>query len=121
MAIKKPGTARTARRLRTKRGIRQKISGTAERPRLTVFRSNRNIYAQLIDDVAGQTLASASTLEAGHEAASPVASGEVVGMRLAERALQSGIQSVVFDRNGYRYHGRIKSLAEGARKGGLTF
>ncbi len=121
MTTRKPGTPKTARRLRSKRGIRRKVSGTAERPRLMVFRSNRHVYAQLIDDVAGHTLVSASTLEEGHPAASPVASSETVGLRLAERALQSGIRSVVFDRNGYRYHGRVKSLAEGARKGGLTF
>ena len=121
MPNKKPGTPLAARRLRTKRSIRRRVGGTAERPRLTVFRSNRNIYAQLIDDVTGHTLVSASTLEKGHEAPNPITSGEVVGARLAERALNSGIKTVVFDRNGYRYHGRIKSLAEGARSGGLTF
>ena len=120
MASRKPGLPRLARRLRTKRSIRSKVFGTAERPRLTVFRSNRNIYAQLVNDREGHTLISASTLEKGHEAPNPVAAGEAVGLRLAERALSTGISQAVFDRNGYRYHGRVKSLAEGARKGGLA-
>ena len=120
MAFRKPGSARLARRLRTKRGIRKKISGTAERPRLTVFRSNRNIYAQLIDDSAGHTVAAASTLEEGKKASDPVKAGHEVGQKLAERAKEKGITQVVFDRNGYRYHGRVKSLAEGAREGGLV-
>ena len=79
------------------------------------------MYAQLIDDLKGHTLASASTLEEGHEAPSPLAAGSLVGEKLAERAQAKGITSAVFDRNGYRYHGRVKSLAEGARKGGLVF
>ncbi|MDE2732497.1 MAG: 50S ribosomal protein L18 [Bacteroidota bacterium] len=121
MASRKPGSARIARRLRTKRSIRKKVSGTADRPRLTVFRSNRNIYAQLIDDLRGHTLASASTLEEGHDAPNPLAAGTLVGEKLAERARAKGITNAIFDRNGYRYHGRVKSLAEGARKGGLVF
>ena len=121
MASRKPGTARFARRLRTKRSIRSKVHGTAARPRLTVFRSNRNIYAQLVDDQSGHTLVAASTLEKDHEASNPIEAGQVVGRKLAERAQSKGIASAVFDRNGYRYHGRVKSLAEGARKAGLTF
>lgn len=106
-------------RARLKRGIRGKISGSAERPRLSVFRSNRYLYAQLIDDVAGRTLASASTQ--GLEEGTPIEQGRVAGQRLAEAAKAAGIGSVVFDRNGYRYHGRVKALAEGAREGGLAF
>lgn len=121
MASRKPGSARIARRLRTKRSIRSKVSGTADRPRLTVFRSNKNIYAQLVDDLTGHTLVAASTLEKGLDAATPVDAGEVVGRTLAERALAKGISTAVFDRNGYRYHGRVQSLAQGARKGGLVF
>ncbi len=121
MATRKIKSAKGARRLRTKRSIRRRISGTADCPRLTVFRSNRNLYAQLVDDVSGRTLVSASTLDKGHEADSPVHAGLVVGERLAERAVGRGINQAVFDRNGYRYHGRVRSLAEGARKGGLKF
>ncbi len=112
---------KNARRLRVKRGIRKKISGTASRPRLSVFRSNRHIYAQLIDDVAGRTLAAAASVEGGIEAAKPVDVSRAVGERLAERAREAGITEVIFDRNGYRYHGRVQALAEGARAGGLKF
>jgi len=106
-------------RARVKRGIRGKISGSAERPRLSVFRSNRYLYAQLIDDVTGHTLASATTK--GATEGSPVEQGRDAGIRLAEAAKAAGIEAVVFDRNGYRYHGRVKALADGAREGGLTF
>lgn len=121
MAIKKPKTRKTVRRQRVKRSVRSKVSGTAGRPRLSVFRSNKNIYAQLIDDVAGCTLAAASSLEDGLEAGKPVEVCKKVGQRLAERAKTAGIETVVFDRNGYRYHGRVRALAEGAREGGLQF
>ncbi len=121
MAIRKPKTRKTARRQRVKRSVRSKLSGTASRPRLSVFRSNKNIYAQLIDDVSRRTLAAASSLEDGLEAANPTEVGQQVGQHLAERAKAEGIEKVVFDRNGYRYHGRVKALAEGARKGGLQF
>lgn len=110
---------KAARRLRVKRSIRSKISGTAERPRLSVYRSNLHIYAQLIDDTQGQTLASASSLEADLSKGSRVESGQAVGQKLAERAKAAGIEGAVFDRNGYRYHGRVKALAEGVREGGL--
>lgn len=107
------------RRLRAKRGIRRKISGTATTPRLTVFRSNRHTYAQLIDDLTGSTLASASTLGASLGGDSPVAVAHELGVVLAARAKDAGVEAAIFDRNGYRYHGRVKAVAEGARKGGL--
>ena len=110
------------RRKKIKYRIRHKVSGTAEMPRLSVFRSNKEIYAQVIDDVKGVTLSAASSLEKGFEKGgtkSDVAAK--VGKTLAERAVAAGISEVVFDRNGYLYHGRVKSLADGAREGGLKF
>lgn len=107
------------RRLRIRRGIRTKIQGTAARPRLCVYRSNRHIYAQLIDDRAGHTLVAASTAEDTFSSGSRVEQGAAVGKALAERAREAGVEAVVFDRNGYRYHGRVKAVAEGAREGGL--
>ena len=102
--------------------VRGKISGTPERPRLSVFRSNANIYAQIIDDVNGVTLASASTLEKEFEGATGnKEAAKKVGKTLAERAKAKGIATVVFDRSGYIYHGRVAELAEGARDGGLEF
>ena len=102
--------------------VRGKISGTAERPRLNVFRSNSNIYAQLIDDVAGVTLASASTVEKDFtEYGGNADAAKAVGKKIAERAAEKGIKECVFDRGGYIYHGRVASLAEGAREGGLDF
>lgn len=111
------------RRLRIKRRIRKKVFGTPERPRLSVFRSNRYIYAQLIDDTRGTTLASASSREAEIQAAGgrPIEKSRLVGLKLAERAKAAGIEKVVFDRNGYQYHGNVRALAEGAREGGLLF
>ncbi len=118
--IKKPNT--NAQRQRRHRRVRAKISGTPERPRLNVYRSNQNIYAQLIDDVAGVTLASASTVEKGFEGATGNAeAAKKVGKTIAERAKEKGIEKVVFDRSGYIYHGRVAALAEGAREGGLQF
>lgn len=114
-------TNKQLRRQRVKRGIRGKIDGTPERPRLTVFRSNRHIYAQLIDDRAGHTLASASSLRDEIDGESGAAVSKEVGKVLAERAKENGIERAVFDRNGYRYHGRIRALAEGAREAGLKF
>ncbi|MEM6325938.1 MAG: 50S ribosomal protein L18 [Bacteroidota bacterium] len=107
-------------RARIRRRIRAKVSGTAERPRLAVFRSNKYIYAQLIDDAAGHTLAAASSREAGIDATGTEA-GTAVGKTLAERAKEAGVETCVFDRGGYRYHGRVKALADGAREGGLRF
>lgn len=102
--------------------VRNKISGTAERPRLSVFRSEKNIYAQIIDDVAGVTLVSASSLEkAFTEKGTDKAAARAIGKLVAERAVSKGINTVVFDRSGYVYHGRVKELAEGAREGGLNF
>jgi len=108
------------RRLRIKRSIRNKISGTSERPRLSVFRSNKNIYAQIIDDLSGRTLAAVSSDKA-EGASNKVATSAEVGKQIAQKALELGISSVVFDRSGYLYHGRVKSLADGAREAGLKF
>ena len=113
---------KNAMRLKRHIRVRGKISGTPECPRLNVFRSNANIYAQLIDDVNGVTLASASTLEKDFEGATGnVEAAKKVGLALAERAKAKGIEDVVFDRGGYLYHGRVAALAEGAREGGLNF
>ncbi len=115
-------TVKSDRRQRIKFRVRKKISGTAERPRLSVFRSNTGISAQLIDDMAGSTLASASSVELeGSKRSANVETAKQVGMKLAEKAVSAGIASVVFDRNGYLYHGKIKALADGAREGGLKF
>lgn len=118
--IRKPNT--NAQRLKRHTRVRGKISGTPERPRLNVFRSNANIYAQVIDDVNGVTLVSASTLDKDFEgAAGNAEAAKKVGLKIAERALAKGIDTVVFDRGGYVYHGRVAALAEGAREGGLKF
>ena len=111
------------RRKRIKNRIRKIVSGTSVRPRLSVFRSNRDIYVQLIDDVAGVTLASASSkLPAiAEQKVTKCEKSALVGKEIAQRAIAAGINEVVFDRNGYLYHGRIKSLAEAAREGGLKF
>ncbi|OKL39053.1 50S ribosomal protein L18 [Pontibacter flavimaris] len=113
-------TKKISRRLRIKKGIRNKISGTSERPRLTVFRSNKAIYAQLVDDTTGVTLAAASSVKLDDAKANIETAGKV-GTTIAEQALAKGISEVVFDRNGYLYHGKVKSLAEGARQAGLKF
>ncbi|MDW7997511.1 MAG: 50S ribosomal protein L18 [Bacteroidota bacterium] len=113
-------------RQRRKQRTRTKVTGTAERPRLTVYRSLKHIYAQIIDDEKGHTLIAASTVDrelrpvAAH-ARPKKTQAEIVGRTLAERALRAGIQKVAFDRNGYRYHGRVKALAEAARQAGLNF
>ena len=109
---------KVARRARIKRGVRAKLSGTKGRPRLSVYRSNKHIYAQLIDDLDGHTLVAASSVEDEAEGKRRDVS-HMVGKRLAERAQENGISSAVFDRNGYKYHGRVQALAEGAREGGL--
>lgn len=109
-----------ARRLRIKASIRTRISGTAEQPRLTVFRSNSQIYAQVIDDVQGKTLASASSLNIKEKMTKTEKAAEV-GKQIAAAAKAAGIEAVVFDRNGYLYHGRVKSLADAAREAGLKF
>ncbi|EOT25645.1 50S ribosomal protein L18 [Enterococcus saccharolyticus] len=117
--ITKPDKNKT-RQKRHKR-VRSKISGTAECPRLNVFRSNKNIYAQVIDDVAGVTLASASALDTEISGGTKVEQAQAVGKLVAERAAAKGIKEVVFDRGGYLYHGRVAALAEAARENGLEF
>ncbi|HTE62994.1 MAG TPA: 50S ribosomal protein L18 [Solirubrobacteraceae bacterium] len=109
------------RRLKRRRRVRAKVHGTAERPRIAVFRSNRGIFAQLIDDDAGRTLAAVNWTEAELRDLAPMEQSARAGALIAERAKAAGIDTVVFDRGGYRYHGRVKTLAEGAREGGLTF
>ena len=111
----------TRKRLKRKASIRKKVRGTAERPRLTVYKSNRRTYVQAVDDLAGKTLAAASNLERDHrDIANKVATLEKLGQLIAERLKAKNISAVVFDRNGYKYHGKVKSIAEGARKGGIT-
>jgi large subunit ribosomal protein L18 len=109
------------KRLKRRRRVRAKVRGTAERPRIAVFRSNRGIFAQVIDDDAGRTLAAVNWTEADLRGLKPMDQASRAGALIAERAKAAGIHSVVFDRGGYRYHGRVKALAEGAREGGLTF
>jgi large subunit ribosomal protein L18 len=113
-------TVREARRRRHRR-VRGKIAGTAERPRLAVFRSNRGIFAQLVDDTTGRTLAASSWMTLGAKAATKSEQAHEVGKALAAAAKAAGIEDVVFDRGGYLYHGRVRALAEGAREGGLSF
>jgi len=112
-------------RLKRKKRIRKKIYGTAQRPRLSVFRSARHIYAQVVDDTAGHTLAAASTMDkdalSGSKFENKVEAAKFVGKMVGERAIGKGIKEVIFDRNGFLYHGRIKSLSEGAREAGLVF
>ena len=112
-----------ARRLKIKASIRTKVSGTAERPRLTVFRSNSQIYAQVIDDLKGATLASASSMDKDFsgDVTGNVDAATTVGATIAKKATEKGLKSVVFDRGGYLYHGRVKALAEAARENGLEF
>ena len=113
-------TTKNLRRTRIKRAIRAKIAGTAERPRLSVYRSNSAVYAQLVDDLAGKTLFAATSYKKD-KVNNNVEAAKTVGLAIAAKAKAAGIVKVVFDRNGYLYHGRIKSLAEGAREGGLQF
>ena len=115
-------TGKLSRRDRIKKGIRKRISGSSERPRLSVYRSNKGIYAQIIDDVTGKTIVSASSLSKDFSATGNKSEqSAAVGKLVASKAVAAGIKDVVFDRNGYLYHGRVKSLAEGAREGGLNF
>ena len=117
----KPYNSR-AQRLKRHRRVRKNISGTAERPRLNVFRSLNHIYAQIIDDTKGVTLVAASSLDKGFDGyGGNVEGAKKVGLLIAEKAIAAGIKEVVFDRGGYVYHGRVASLAEGAREGGLVF
>jgi large subunit ribosomal protein L18 len=110
-----------ARRLRRRRRVRAKVRGSAERPRISVFRSNRGIFAQLVDDATGRTLAAVSWTEAELRSLKPLEQATKAGELLAQRAKAAGVESAVFDRGGYQYHGRVKALAEGAREGGLNF
>ena len=117
------GTRKSLRRLRIKKSIRKRVFGTTEQPRLSVYRSNKAIYVQVIDDVNGKTLVTASSAEKGisETKATKTELAQLVGKKVAEKALTAGIVNIVFDRNGYLYHGRVKALAEGVREGGLKF
>ena len=110
-----------AKRLKRRRRVRAKITGTADRPRISVFRSNRGVFAQLIDDTAGRTLAAVNWTEDDLRSLPRMEQATRAGALLAERAKAAGIETAVFDRGGYRYHGRVRALAEGAREAGLTF
>jgi large subunit ribosomal protein L18 len=123
LIVKIMALTKQARRYRIKKRIRKVVKGTAERPRLSVFRSNKQIYAQLIDDISGVTLAAASSKENDIATAkvNKIEQAALVGKLIAEKAKAVNIEEVVFDRNGYLYHGRVKSIAEAAREGGLKF
>jgi large subunit ribosomal protein L18 len=110
-----------ARRLKRRRRVRAKVHGTAERPRISVFRSNRGIFAQLVDDDAGRTLAAVAWTEPELRPLGRMEQARRAGELLAERAKAAGVEAAVFDRGGYKYHGRVKALADGAREGGLAF
>jgi large subunit ribosomal protein L18 len=114
-------TKKDLRRLRIRRSIRSNVSGTSVKPRLSVFRSNTGIYAQIIDDLKGFTIVSASSKELDSASGTKTDVSKAVGQKLAEKALGKGISTVVFDRGGYLYHGRVKALADGAREAGLKF
>ncbi len=118
-------TIKRQSRLKRKKRIRKKLSGTPERPRLSVFRSSRHIYAQIVDDVSGHTLTAASSLEKTskeqNDLKNNVAMARFVGKLVGERAVEKGIKSIVFDRNGFLYHGRVRAVSEGAREAGLDF
>ncbi|MEM1353646.1 MAG: 50S ribosomal protein L18 [Planctomycetota bacterium] len=111
----------TLARGRRKTGIRKRVFGSTEKPRLSVFRSSKHIYAQVIDDYTGKTLASASTVQEKVARGGNVEAAKTVGTKIAEKAKAAGIETVAFDRNGFRYHGRVKALATAAREGGLKF
>jgi large subunit ribosomal protein L18 len=113
-------TTKPAQRLKRRRRVRAKVAGSAERPRISVFRSNRGIHAQLVDDLGGRTLAAVAWTEAELRPLKPMEQAEKAGRLLAERAKAAGIDAAVFDRGGYQYHGRVKAFAEGVREGGLT-
>jgi large subunit ribosomal protein L18 len=117
MTVKSP----PQRRLRRRRRVRAKVHGSAERPRISVFRSNRGIFAQLIDDESGRTLAAVNWTEPDLRGLPAMDQAKRVGELLAERAKAAGVESAVFDRGGYQYHGRVQALADGARGGGLSF
>jgi large subunit ribosomal protein L18 len=114
-------TTKPAKRLRRRRRVRAKVRGTGDRPRLSVFRSNRGIQAQLIDDVKGHTVAAVNWVEGDLKSLGRMEQAKKAGELLAERAKAAGVETCVFDRGGYRYHGKVKALADGAREGGLRF
>src|SRR3954451_3606016 len=114
-------TSKPVKRLKRRRRVRAKVRGTAARPRLSVFRSNKGLFVQLIDDVSGRTLAAVNWTEADFRSLQSMEQAKAVGQALASRAKEAGIESCVFDRGGYQYHGRVAALAEGAREGGLAF
>jgi large subunit ribosomal protein L18 len=114
-------TTKPAKRLRRRRRVRAKVRGSAERPRLAVFRSNRGVMAQLIDDDRGHTLAAVTWTEGELKSLKPMEQAKKAGELLAQRAKDANVETCVFDRGGYRYHGRVKALADGAREGGLSF
>ena len=118
--LKNKTAAKATKRLKNKARIRKKVGGSAERPRLTVFRSGKHIYAQIIDDVNGKTLAAASSLSSKLKS-SNVEASKTIGQEIAKKALSQNIKSVVFDRSGYVFHGRVKAIADGAREAGLNF
>jgi large subunit ribosomal protein L18 len=113
--------SRPAKRLKRRRRVRAKITGTADRPRISVFRSNRGVFAQIIDDDSGRTLAAVNWTEDELKSLKRMEQASKAGQLLAERAKAAGVETAVFDRGGYQYHGRVKALAEGAREGGLIF
>jgi len=112
---------KTERRTRIRMGVRKKVEGTTARPRLSVFRSNKVIYAQIIDDIKGHTIVAASSVEVDKKGGVNLSISRTVGKKVAEKAVASGVKDIVFDRSGYLYHGNVKALAEGAREGGLKF
>jgi large subunit ribosomal protein L18 len=114
-------TTKPAKRLKRRRRVRSKVRGTAERPRLSVFRSNKGVFAQLVDDVNGKTVVAAGWTEPEFKSLPSMEQAKAVGAAIASRAKEAGIESCVFDRGGYQYHGRVAALAEGAREGGLAF
>jgi large subunit ribosomal protein L18 len=114
-------TSKPTKRLKRRRRVRAKVRGTAERPRLSVFRSNRGFFVQLIDDVSGRTVAAVNWTEPEFRSLQSMEQAKAVGQAIAKRAKEAGVESCVFDRGGYQYHGRVAALAEGAREGGLAF
>src|SRR3954447_16769847 len=114
-------TSKPTKRLKRRRRVRAKVRGTAERPRLSIFRSNRGIFAQLIDDTNGRTVVGVNWSEADFKSLGSMEQAKAIGEAIAKRAKEAGVESCVFDRGGYQYHGRVAALAEGAREGGLAF
>lgn len=121
ISFRKRTSVREVARMKNKARVRKKVNGSVERPRLSVFRSSKHMYAQIVDDTKGVTLASASTLKMDLKSKSSCDSAKAVGLEIAKMALAKKIKDVVFDRSGYVYHGRVKAVAEGAREGGLNF